>query len=84
MPERTVAAATDNSQRAQPAVRLPIVGQVPLPSTGQLLWLGGLGAMAALEVIEWPVALVAAAGTYIAEQSAKNAGAGTTRSSARS
>ena len=79
MAERTVTAAADNSQSVQPAVRLPLVGQVPLPSTGQLLWLGGLGAMAALEVIEWPVALVAAAGTYIAEQSAKGASPRTTR-----
>lgn len=83
MPERTVASATDNSQSAQPALRLPVVGQVPLPSTGQLLWLGGLGAMAALELVEWPVALIAAAGTYLAEQSAKNAAAKTPRGTAR-
>lgn len=73
MPEKTTSAATDNSRESRPAVRLPVVGQLPLPSTGKLLWLGGLGAMMALELIDWPVALVAAAGTYVAEQAAKNA-----------
>lgn len=62
----------DNSYTSRPAVRLPMVGQLPLPSTGQLLWLGGLGAMAALGIVEWPVALIAAVGTYVVEQSAKS------------
>lgn len=82
MPEKTTSPATDNSRSSRPALRLPIVGQLPLPSTGELMWLGGLGAMTALELIDWPVALVAAAGTYVAEQAAKSA-ARTSGSTAR-
>ncbi|HEY0486701.1 MAG TPA: hypothetical protein VGD72_10675 [Mycobacteriales bacterium] len=37
-----------------------------LPPPRRLLFYGGLGALAALEVIDWPVAAVVAAGTYIA------------------
>jgi hypothetical protein len=33
----------------------------------RMLWLGGLAALAAVEVIEWPVALVVGAGSYVAE-----------------
>jgi hypothetical protein len=40
-----------------------------LPSPGQLLFYGGLGALAALEVLEWPVAAAVAAGTYVARRS---------------
>lgn len=73
MAERsTTAATTPISNTSQPAMRLPGGLDVPRPSSGQLLWLGGLGAMAAFELIEWPVALVAAAATYVAEQRAKS------------
>lgn len=57
----------------KPSLRLPGIASLPLPPTGQLLWLGGLGALAAFEVIEWPVALVVAAATFVAEQRAKAA-----------
>jgi hypothetical protein len=61
------------AQRRSPLPPIPVPSGVRLPAPGQLLWLGGLGALAALEVIEWPVALVVAAGTYVAEQRAKRA-----------
>ncbi len=34
--------------------------------TGKVMWYGGLAAVAVLGVIEWPVAAVVAAGTYVA------------------
>jgi hypothetical protein len=39
-----------------------------LPSPEQLVYYGGLGLMAALDVIEWPVALAIGAGTAIARR----------------
>ena len=41
---------------------LPIVGRVRIPRPEQLAFYGVLGALAAVEIIEWPVALVLAAG----------------------
>jgi hypothetical protein len=43
----------------------------------RLLWWGALAALAALEVVDWPVAAVVAAGTYIAERQARSARAAT-------
>lgn len=60
-----------------PHMRLPVSDAVrsrlPEPSTNRLLWFGGLAGLAALGVIEWPVAGVVAAGTYVAERRAKAA-----------
>lgn len=41
---------------------LPIVGRVRIPPPEQLAFYGALGALAAVEIIEWPVALALAAG----------------------
>ena len=48
------------------AVNLPVVGQVDVPRPEQLAYYGGLAALAAFEIIEWPVALVIAAGHLLA------------------
>jgi len=50
--------------------------QLPLPGMGnvdplRLLSLGGLAALATIEIIEWPVALTLGAGSYIAERLAR-------------
>lgn len=45
---------------------LPIVGQVEIPRPEQLAYYGGLAALAAFELIDWPVALVIAAGHVLA------------------
>lgn len=37
----------------------------------RLLWLGGLAALVAIEVIEWPVALAVGVGSYVAERLAR-------------
>jgi xanthosine utilization system XapX-like protein len=40
------------------AVNLPVLGRVRVPRPEQLAFYGALGALAAVEIIEWPVALV--------------------------
>ena len=47
-------------------VNLPVVGQVEIPHPEQLAYFGGLAALAALELIDWPVALVIGAGHLLA------------------
>jgi hypothetical protein len=42
-----------------------------LPPADRLLYYGGVGAMALLGVLEWPVAVVAAAGLWIASRAAE-------------
>jgi hypothetical protein len=50
-----------------PSVNIPLAGvRVPLPSTQDAIYYGGLGAMTALELIEWPVTLAVAAGYALA------------------
>jgi hypothetical protein len=47
-------------------VNLPVVGQTEIPRPEQLAYYGGLAALAAFELIDWPVALVIAAGHLLA------------------
>lgn len=58
-----------------PTLRVQVVsrdpGQVLSGKTGRVLWLGGVTAVAALGVVEWPVAALVAAGAWVAEQYAK-------------
>ncbi|MBO0676234.1 hypothetical protein JRC04_02015 [Mycolicibacterium sp. S2-37] len=44
------------------AVDLPIVGRVRIPRPEQLAFYVTVGALAAVEIIEWPVALLLAGG----------------------
>lgn len=44
------------------AVNLPLVGSVGIPRPEHLAFYVALGALAALEIIEWPVAVIVAAG----------------------
>lgn len=51
--------------------------RLPLPGIGdvdpmRMLWLGGLAAMATIEIIEWPVALAVGVGSYVAERLARD------------
>jgi hypothetical protein len=47
-------------------VNLPMVGSVEIPRPDELAYFGGLAALAAFELIDWPVALVIAAGHFLA------------------
>lgn len=48
------------------AINLPIFGQVDIPRPEALAYYGGLAALAAFELIDWPVAVVIAAGHLLA------------------
>ncbi|HLZ36935.1 MAG TPA: hypothetical protein VKP64_04085 [Mycobacteriales bacterium] len=62
-----------------PHLPLPRVGlpRVPTPPVtgvpGRVLWWGGLAAVAAVGVVDWPVAAAIAAGSYVAERRARAA-----------
>jgi hypothetical protein len=47
-------------------VEIPGIGRFRLPSLDQIAFLGGIAALAVLELIEWPVAMVLAAGHILA------------------
>lgn len=45
-----------------PAVGLPVVGRVRIPRPEPVAYFGALGVLAAVEIIDWPIALAIAAG----------------------
>jgi hypothetical protein len=47
-------------------VVLPWIGHVPLPSADELAFVAGIGALAVVGAIEWPVAAVLGAGRLLA------------------
>ena len=47
-------------------VELPVFGSVTLPPPEQLAYVAGITALAALEIIEWPIGLVLATGHLLA------------------
>src|SRR5246127_4834077 len=47
-------------------VNVPVLGQLEIPRPEHLAYYGGLAALAAFELIDWPVALVIAAGHLLA------------------
>jgi hypothetical protein len=51
------------------------LGPVTLPSPAKTAYYLGLGALAAVEVVEWPVAAALAAGTYVAQHTSGQAAA---------
>lgn len=59
-------AHTDAAQRVRDArsfaVNVPLLGHVRIPRPEQLAFYAAVGAMAAVEIIDWPVALVLATG----------------------
>jgi hypothetical protein len=49
-------------------VSLPVVGRVSLPRPEQLAFYGGLAALAAVQIIDWPVAVAITTGHVLASQ----------------
>jgi hypothetical protein len=47
-------------------VTVPVFGRLEIPRPEQLAYYGGLAALAAFELIDWPVAVVIAAGHILA------------------
>jgi hypothetical protein len=75
--EQTTATPAGSEQAAHDGPRMP---RLPLPrmpiemptgTTGRVLWWGGLAALAAFEVVEWPVAVLVGAGSWVAEKYAE-------------
>ncbi|MFI7435325.1 hypothetical protein [Micromonospora haikouensis] len=49
-------------------VEVPMLGEVAVPPPDKVAYYAGLGVLAALQVIEWPLALVITAGHLLADQ----------------
>lgn len=66
--------ATQVTGRHPPGV--PVHGvhvAMPTGTAGRVLWWGGLATVAAFGVVDWPVAALIGAGSWVAEQYAKSA-----------
>ena len=49
-------------------VQLPTLGRVTLPQPDTLIFFFGIGALAVLELVEWPIALILGAGSLLADR----------------
>jgi hypothetical protein len=60
----TTASQSEPASKGEPPPRtISLLGfAVPLPSTGTALYYGGIAALVAAELIDWPVALAVAVG----------------------
>jgi hypothetical protein len=47
-------------------VHLPFVGEIGLPSTEEAVYVGGLATLAALGLLEWPIAILLGIGHHLA------------------
>jgi hypothetical protein len=47
-------------------IQLPVLGEFRLPAADELVFLGGIAALTALGLVEWPVALLLGAGHELA------------------
>jgi hypothetical protein len=61
----TAQRAPAHRQATAPAVDVPVLGPT---HPAKLAWYAGVAAMAAVELIEWPVAVVVATGHLIADR----------------
>ncbi|UUO02932.1 hypothetical protein M4D79_06820 [Mycolicibacterium novocastrense] len=61
---RDVSKLVEDAERF--SIRLPVIGRVGVPRPDQLAFYGALGLLAAIEVIDWPVALLLGAGHAVA------------------
>ena len=62
-------AAVERVHRAEHLlIDLPVIGTVHLPRPEHLAYYGAIGALVALEIIEWPVAAALAAGHALIHQ----------------
>lgn len=67
--DKLIAAQREASRRVAEgkvySVELPIVGRVPVPSPRQLAIYAALGGLAAIQAIDWPVALAMGVGSAL-------------------
>ncbi|MEU4333068.1 hypothetical protein AB0F59_00410 [Micromonospora lupini] len=60
--------AHENVRMYRRRFELPMLGEVAVPPPDKIAYYAGLGVLAALQVIEWPLALVITAGHVLADQ----------------
>jgi hypothetical protein len=60
------AAAERAARHSSTQMRVPVLGTVRLPAREELAFLGGVGVLAVVGAIEWPVAAVLGAGHLLA------------------
>jgi hypothetical protein len=60
--------AIESAKRSVRHVHVPGVGTVPVPPPERMVYYAGVGALAVLGVVEWPLALVIVAGHLLADQ----------------
>ncbi len=66
-PVRHAALAAERAVRRNTTqLRLPIVGELTLPAPEQVVFIGGVAVLAVIGVLEWPVAVLLAAGHALA------------------
>jgi len=63
-------AAAKTGGLAAPSLPALSVPRIRVP--GNVLWWGGLAAVAALGIVDWPVVALVAAGTWVAEQHSRH------------
>jgi hypothetical protein len=68
-PPAPVSGVTAVAARARQAAHR---ARADLPPTDRLLYYGGIGALALGGVLEWPVALIAAAGVWVASRAGEH------------
>jgi hypothetical protein len=66
-PPPRAASASDEGGFRIGGLRVPLP-EMPASLPKRALWWGGLAALAVAGVVEWPVAAVVGAGTYVAER----------------
>lgn len=67
---RTLARTAREARRF--AVQVPVLGRIGVPRPEQVAFLAGLGALVALELIEWPVALALGVGQVLLSDQVAN------------
>ncbi|MCG5463593.1 hypothetical protein MED01_001748 [Micromonospora sp. MED01] len=60
--------ARENVNMYNRRVHLPMLGEMAVPPPDKVIYYAGLGALAALQVMEWPIAVVITAGHLLADQ----------------
>jgi hypothetical protein len=66
--EHAVLAAEQAVQRNSLFLRVPVIGEVTLPPPEQVAFIGGVVVLAAIGVLEWPVAAILGIGHGLATQ----------------
>jgi hypothetical protein len=64
--EHAVLAAEEAVRRTSVRLHVPVLGKLDLPAPEQLAFIGGLAALAAIGLIEWPVAVLLGVGHGLA------------------